>query len=144
MLTPWNEDGTNRSILPPQQTVAVDVSHYALRTPFPHRVLSHPLGPDVAEDNVIPVAVLRNSPNSEHMSQHANTTSADMILSLIRGYPGLGRHFIRPEEGPSSRLVFLPNRDVLERFPEDVAKAQHYLRTGKVPELPDVIHTISV
>ena len=101
--------------------------------------MSDPSGLDVAEDNIIPVALLR--PKSEHMSQHANTSSAEMIHSLIRGYPGLGRHFIRPEEGLNGRLVFLPNRDVLERFPEDVAKAQHYLRTGKVPELPDMDYT---
>ncbi len=137
MSTPWNEDGINPSIPPPQQTVAVDVSPYLFTCPF--RVLSDPSGLDVAEDNIIPVAVLR--PNSEHMSQHANTSSAETIHSLIRGYPGLGRHFIRPEEGLNGRLVFLPNRDVLERFPEDVAKAQHYLRTGKVPELPDMDYT---
>ncbi|KAF8310618.1 Transglutaminase-like superfamily-domain-containing protein [Cantharellus anzutake] len=66
----------------------------------------------VAEDNIIPIAHLRNSSYSDHPKR---------------------RHFIRPEEGPHGRLVFLPNKDVLRRFPEDVAKAQHYLCTGTVP-----------
>jgi len=83
----------------------------------------------VAEDNIIPVAQLISEKDPE-FSIHAGRSPDDILRGLVEGFPGLGRHFLKPLEGPSGRIVFVPHRETLLRFPGDAAKAEAYLKYG--------------
>ena len=87
------------------------------------------LCPDVAEDNVIPIAQLIAKKDPE-FSTHVGQSADHILRVLVEGFPGLGRHFLKPLEGPAGRIIFVPHPETLARFPGDAAKAEAYLKYG--------------
>lgn len=85
---------------------------------------------DVAEDNIIPIAQLIGKKDPE-FSNHVGRSADDILRGLVEGFPGLGRHFIKPIEGSEGRLMFVPHPETLVRFPEDEEKAEAYLEHGQ-------------
>jgi hypothetical protein len=85
----------------------------------------------VAEDNIIPIAQLISEGDPE-FSTHVGRSPDDILRGLVEGFPGLGRHFLKPFEGPSGRIVFIPHPETLLRFPGDAAKAEAYLKYGRL------------
>lgn len=102
--------------------------------PFLHRDRQltnlFPSSADVAEDNIIPIAHLIGGDGPE-FSNHIGRSGDDILRGLVEGFPGLGRHFIKPVEGSKGRLVFIPHPETLVRFPEDEVKAETYLELGE-------------
>jgi hypothetical protein len=84
----------------------------------------------VAEDNIVPIAHLIVEKDPE-FSMHVGRSADDILRGLVEGFPGLGRHFLKPLEGPSGRLVFVPHPETLIRFPGDAAKVEAYLKYGQ-------------
>jgi len=84
----------------------------------------------VAEDNIIPIAQLIEEKDPD-FSAHVGRTGDDILRGLVEGFPALGRHFLKPLEGPAGRLVFVPHPEMLIRFPADAAKAEAYLKYSR-------------
>jgi len=85
----------------------------------------------VAEDNIIPIVKLYESTDPE-FSAHVGRSGDEVLRSLVLGCPGLGRHFLRPREGPHGRVCFIPHADMLARYPEDNRKILRYIQYGIV------------
>lgn len=84
----------------------------------------------MAEDNIVPIAHLITEKDPE-FSMHVGRSADDILRGLVRGFPGLGRHFLKPLEGPNGRLAFVPHPETLVRFPDDTSKADAYLNYGR-------------
>ncbi|KAF8310979.1 hypothetical protein DL93DRAFT_2169364 [Clavulina sp. PMI_390] len=88
----------------------------------------------VAEDNIIPISCLDSD---LPLSAHKSRTTDEILRSLVQGYPNLGRHFLRPIDGPEKRAVFMPVPETFVRFPDDETKVAQYLKTGECPPVHD-------